>query len=93
MASYQGVPKNYVIPENSKKNKERHLCMFSGDIIVTNILFYFKLSSEHRFFHILYFSNFFWNDVIFGHSLVGSHACGPPIFQILLPYQISSQYL
>ncbi len=33
------------------------------------------------------FRNFSGIDVICGHSLVGSHACGPPIFQILLSYQ------
>jgi hypothetical protein len=79
--------------KNTKKNKEHHLCMFSGDIIFTSTLFYFKLSSEHRSFHILYFSNFLWNDVLCGHSLGGSHACVPPVLQILLPYQISSHYL
>jgi hypothetical protein len=36
---------------------------------------------------------FFHYDVICGHSLVGSNACGPPVFQILLPCQIPSQYL
>jgi uncharacterized membrane protein len=32
-------------------------------------------------------------DVIYGCSLVGSSARGPPVFQVLLPCQISSQYL
>jgi hypothetical protein len=31
--------------------------------------------------------------LICGHSPVGRLACGPPDFRILLPYQISSQYL
>jgi hypothetical protein len=35
----------------------------------------------------------YWNYLIYGHSPVGSNACGPPVFQILQPYQISSQYL
>jgi hypothetical protein len=33
------------------------------------------------------------NFVICGHSLVGSHACGPPVFQVLTRYQISRLYL
>ncbi len=32
-------------------------------------------------------------NVICGHSLVGSNSWGPPVFQALSPYQISSQYL
>jgi hypothetical protein len=32
-------------------------------------------------------------DVIYGRSLLGSSARGPPVFQVLSPYQISSQYL
>jgi hypothetical protein len=35
----------------------------------------------------------FCRDIICGQSLVGSHACGPPVFQSLLSCQISSQYL
>ncbi len=33
------------------------------------------------------------NDVICGHSLLGSNPRGPPVFQALSPYQISSHYL
>ncbi len=33
------------------------------------------------------------NDVICGHSLVGSNPRGPPVFQALSPYQISDHYL
>ncbi len=38
-------------------------------------------------------SNFFTSGVICGQSLEGSHTWGPPVFQILLPYQISSRDL
>jgi hypothetical protein len=39
------------------------------------------------------FFGYFIFDVICGQSLVGSNPRGPPVFQALLPCQISSQYL
>jgi hypothetical protein len=33
------------------------------------------------------------NSVIFGRSLTGGYAQGPPIFQALSPYKISGHYL
>jgi hypothetical protein len=42
---------------------------------------------------LLNFLIFSFIDVICGHPLIGSSAWGPPVFQALSPYRISSQYL
>jgi hypothetical protein len=56
----------------------------------SKILEKLEMSTLYWFFKCL---RFFYIDVICGRSQVGSNPRGPPAFQALSPYQISSQYL